>query len=291
MFLLFIAIAIWGSSLPIGKLAYHSFEPVILVQFRFCIAALIILPTFIRVLRKIPQHLYKNLAILSFLNYPLVFLLQFIGLKYTSASSAVTMLGLQPLIMVFVGHLFFKEKASKFEYFLGLLAFIGISLVVSDDDPNSQIDAWGCFLILSSTITFAFTVRWAQQIMKEIPPRSYTAITIMFGMIFCLPFTLLLNQQWHFTPSIVDTMALLYLGIACSWLAPKLWNNGLPFVSANISGVISALEPIFGILFAILFLHEQITWKIGIGITLVLGVTLIFILYSLKKPPHNTTAN
>lgn len=280
---LFIAIAIWGSSLPIGKLAYNSFEPVILVQLRFCIAALIILPTFLRFFRKIPVHLYKSLAILAFLNYPLVFLLQFIGLKYTSASSAVTMLGLQPLIMVFVGHLFFKEKASKIEYLLGLLAFIGISLVVSDDDPNSQIDAWGCFLILTSTITFAFTVRWAQNIMKEIPSRSYTAATIMFGMIFCIPFTLILNQQWQFTPSFIDTMALLYLGIACSWLAPKLWNNGLPFVSANISGVISALEPIFGILFSILFLHEQITWKIGIGITLVLGVTFIFILYSLKK--------
>ena len=280
---LFIAIAIWGSSLPVGKLAYNSFEPVILVQFRFCIAALIVLPTFIRIWSKIPHHLYKNLALLAFLNYPLVFLLQFIGLKYTSASSAVTMLGLQPLIMVFVGHLFFKEKANTFEYILGLLAFIGIALVVSEDDPNSQIDAWGCFLILASTVTFAFTVRWAQSVMKEIAPRSYTAATIMLGMFFCIPFTLMLNHQWHFTPSGIDLMALLYLGIACSWLAPKLWNNGLPFVSANISGVISALEPIFGIIFAILFLHEQITWKIGIGITLVLGVTFIFIIYSVRK--------
>ncbi|MEH8024419.1 hypothetical protein [Gallibacterium anatis] len=53
MLALFIAIAIWGSSLPIGKLAYNSFEPVILVQFRFCIAALIVLPTFIRFYRYI----------------------------------------------------------------------------------------------------------------------------------------------------------------------------------------------------------------------------------------------
>ena len=81
MLALFIAIAIWGSSLPIGKLAYHSFEPVILVQFRFCIAAFIVLPTFMRCYRHIASHHYKQLIWLSFLNYPVVFLLQFIGLK------------------------------------------------------------------------------------------------------------------------------------------------------------------------------------------------------------------
>ncbi|KGQ68416.1 DMT family transporter [Gallibacterium anatis] len=283
MLALFIAIAIWGSSLPIGKLAYHSFEPVILVQFRFCIAAFIVLPTFMRCYRHIASHHYKQLIWLSFLNYPVVFLLQFIGLKYTSASSAVTMLGLQPLIMVFVGDLFFKEKAAKFDYFLGLLAFIGIALVVSDDDPNSQIDVWGCFLVLASTVVFAFTTRWAKIIMKDVSPRSYTAVTIMLGMIFCIPFTLLLNQQWHFDPPPIDLAALLYLGIVCSWLAPKIWNSGLPSVSANISGVISALEPIFGILFAILFLHEKINWKIGSGIALVLGVTFVFILHAVRN--------
>ncbi|OBW98513.1 hypothetical protein QV05_10785 [Gallibacterium genomosp. 1] len=288
MLALFIAIAIWGSSLPIGKLAYHSFEPVILVQFRFCIAAFIVLPTFMRCYRHIASHHYKQLIWLSFLNYPVVFLLQFIGLKYTSASSAVTMLGLQPLIMVFVGDLFFKEKTRKFDYFLGLLAFIGIALVVSDDDPNSQIDVLGCFLVLASTVIFAFTTRWAKAIMKEISPRNYTAITIVLGMLLCLPFTLLLNQQWHFNPPMIDLISLLYLGIVCSWLAPKIWNSGLPFVSANISGVISALEPIFGIIFAILFLHEKINWKIASGILLVLGVTLVFILHTIRQRTANS---
>ncbi len=41
---------------------------------------------------------------MSFVNYVLTLLLQFVGLKYTSAASASVIVGLEPLLMVFVGH-------------------------------------------------------------------------------------------------------------------------------------------------------------------------------------------
>lgn len=43
-------------------------------------------------------------------NYPAVFLLQFVGLHYTSAASAATIIGLEPLLIVFVGHFSLKIK-------------------------------------------------------------------------------------------------------------------------------------------------------------------------------------
>ncbi|MBF4102184.1 hypothetical protein INT80_01115 [Gallibacterium anatis] len=74
-------------------------------------------------------------------------------------------------------------------------------------------------------------------------------VTIMLGMIFCIPFTLLLNQQWHFDqPPILGS---LYLGIVSGLEQLNLVLFLFFFVS------FSVIEPIFGILFAILFLQKN----------------------------------
>lgn len=80
------------------------------------------------------------LWLLAFLNYTAIFLLQFIGLKYTTASSAVTMIGLEPLFVVFVGHLFFKDKAQWFHWLCGVMAFVGIVVLMSGSKESGGAD-------------------------------------------------------------------------------------------------------------------------------------------------------
>ncbi len=88
-------------------------DPVLAVQVRLIIAN-IVMPLFTS-LEKLINQCVKQLWWLAFFNYTAVlFLLQFIGPKYTSASSAVTMIGLEPLLAVFVGHFFLKTKQNGF---------------------------------------------------------------------------------------------------------------------------------------------------------------------------------
>ena len=121
-----LALLIWSSSLIVGKLTYSMMDPVLVVQVRLIIAMIIVMPLFLRRWKKIDKPMRKQLWWLAFFNYTAVFLLQFIGLKYTSASSAVTMIGLEPLLVVFVGHFFFKDKAKWFHWLFGAMAFIGV---------------------------------------------------------------------------------------------------------------------------------------------------------------------
>ncbi|PRI26093.1 threonine and homoserine efflux system, partial [Haemophilus influenzae] len=90
-----LALLIWSSSLIVGKLTYSMMDPVLVVQVRLIIAMIIVMPLFLRRWKKIDKPMRKQLWWLAFFNYTAVFLLQFIGLKYTSASSAVTMIGLE----------------------------------------------------------------------------------------------------------------------------------------------------------------------------------------------------
>lgn len=89
--------------------------------------------------------------------------------------------------------------------------------------------------------------------MRHITPKLYTAAILIQGAILCLPLCLLFARSWQVHFSWTGLFAVIYLGICCSWLAYKCWNIGLQKTPAHISGMLIALEPVFGVLIAMLF--------------------------------------
>ena len=83
-----LALLIWGSSFIAAKYSYEMLDPTLMVEARLLIAALMVLPSCRRHLGRIPRSEWKPLLWISFVNYVVVLMLQFIGLKYTSAASA-----------------------------------------------------------------------------------------------------------------------------------------------------------------------------------------------------------
>lgn len=287
IFLLFAAF-LWGTSFIAGKYAYGVFDPYLLVQLRMRIATLFVLPILYKrrhdVFLSFKIH-NKGLLVLAFLIYPATFLLQFLGLKYTSASSATTMIGIEPFMVVFIGYFFFKNKTSRIDWILGGLTFIGVLIVAWSSQQDHSINLFGCFLVILSTIIVAIWVLTSKKILGEIDSSLFTAITIFLGFILCIPFTLFCSitsiTSISSNISIPSILALLYLGIGCSYLASKLWNKGLEISSANNSGLFLALEPIFGVVFAVLLLSENITGTTLIGVIIVLCST--FYSQAIKK--------
>ncbi|QPB43324.1 DMT family transporter [Rodentibacter haemolyticus] len=272
-----IALLLWSSSLIAAKFTYSMMDPVLVVQTRLIIAMFLVIPLFLRRWKKIDKPLRKQLWWLAFFNYTAVFLLQFIGLKYTSASSAVTMIGLEPLLVVFVGHFFFKDSAEWFHWLFGALAFIGVAVMINGGQHNegiNEISLLGCLLILSAGVVFACVLRWTQSVIAKVSAQAYTSVTIVLGTITTLPFTLLLTESWEINLTGYGIAGLFYLAIGCSWLAYWLWNKGLNSVNANLSGILVSLEPLFGILFAVVLLGESLSFSTIFGITLIMLATL-----------------
>ncbi|MDU8924602.1 DMT family transporter [Pasteurellaceae bacterium LIM206] len=271
MFYLILAVLIWASAFIAGKFSYTMMDPALMVQARIFLAALFAVPFFVSSYRKIPSDLRSKMWLLALLNFPIVLLLQFIGLSYTSAASAVTMLGTEPLLVALVGQLVFRLSAKPVDWILGVIAFIGIVLVVTGSESGGEISLFGCILVLLGSLAFAFCIHLSKGVMKEVDPRSYTNVMLIFGTILCLPFTLLLVRDWTIIPSWEGSCSVLYLGIGCTWLAYRLWNKGLTRVTANASSIIATLEPVFGVLLAMLVLGEKPEWITAFGIILVIG--------------------
>lgn len=271
MIYLLLASFLWGTSFIAGKFAYETLDPALVVLFRLIIAGVILFPITLRFIKKNSKSDvdWKKIALLGFLTYPATFLLQFIGLQYTSASSAATMIGIEPLMVILMGQLFFKEKASLTIWLLGIIAFIGVFLLVGLSD-SEEISLIGCLLVLASTIVVALWLRLSKSILGNLNPKVYTALSLQLGTLIGLPFMLLLVKNWNINFSYSSIIALLYLGIGCSLFANWAWNKGLSETETNKSGIFLALEPVFGVLFSIILLNDSLSITSWVGVALVI---------------------
>ncbi|MBN6066527.1 DMT family transporter [Aggregatibacter actinomycetemcomitans] len=274
-----IALFLWSSSFVAGKYTYTMLDPVLMVQMRLFIAAAIVLPMFVRVWKRVPKEIRPQVWWLGFLNYPAIFLLQFIGLSHTSASSASTMLGLEPFLVVLIGHFFFGDKAKTHHWIFGLIAFLGVALLIAGGEETGNISIFGCSLVLLAGVVFASCLRWTQKIIVQLTAQVYTTSSIVLGTITCLPFTLWLTQSWQIHWNWQGIAGLLYIGIGCSWLAYYLWNKGINSVDSNLAGILVSLEPVFAIILAVLLLGENISPLSWLGILAVVSTTLISSVY------------
>ncbi|MDO4434653.1 MAG: EamA family transporter [Alysiella sp.] len=271
-----IALIIWSSSFVAAKYAYVMIDPAWMVQIRFTIAALIVLPTCRRYVGKIPKNQWKSLIILSFINYVLVLMLQFWGVKYTSAASATTIVGLEPILMVLLGHFFFGDKAKWWDWLFGSIAFMGVGLLVwGGHGGNGSVDLFGCALILLAGVFFCAAYRPTQKLIQIIGAPAYTSVSLALAAVLCLPFSYLLAQSHQLNWHISGVLSLLYLGIGCSWFAYWLWNKGMTSAKANFSGLLISLEPLFGVLLAVGLLGETVSMMSGMGMVLIMVATLV----------------
>lgn len=280
MIYLLLASFLWGTSFIAGKFAYETLDPALVVLFRLIIAGVILFPITLRFIKENSKSDvdWKKIALLGFLTYPATFLLQFIGLQYTSASSAATMIGIEPLMVILVGQLFFKEKASLTIWLLGIIAFIGVFLLVGLSD-SEEISLIGCLLVLASTIVVALWLRLSKSVLGNLNPKVYTALSLQLGILIGLPFMLLLVKDWNINFSYSSIIALLYLGIGCSLFANWAWNKGLSETETNKSGIFLALEPVFGVLFSIILLNDSLSFTSWVGVALViLSATVCLVL-------------
>ena len=273
MIYLLIASFLWGTSFIAGKIAYNMFDPSLVVALRYIFASIILSPVTISFMRQEKETINKKdffmLILLGILTYPLTSMLQFIGLSFTSASSATTIIGIEPIMITMIGFIFFKEKTSPIVFFLGIIAFLGVALTVGVS-ALENVSFFGCFLVFLSTIVVSFWVQLSKKVLTKISSNYYTALTIQLGTLFALPIMLFLVKSWEIHYSLKGLIALLYLVVGCSIGAGWFWNKGLERSEASKSGIFLALEPVFGILFAVLILEEKLNFLSIIGIILVI---------------------
>lgn len=268
---LIIAAFLWGTSFVAGKIALTMGDVMTIVLARFAIASLILLPFAIRAWRKIDARLVG----ISILIIPATFLVQFVGLQFTTASNAAVIIGFEPFMVVLVGWLLWRERPTGVEIIASLLALLGVYIAIGYSADRSLV---GPAIILASTVVVALWMRGSKPFFKRMSEIDFTALTITIGTLFLIPMHLLGNHDKSLNLNPQGIGAIAYLSLGCTILASLLWNYGIARTKSNMSGLFLALEPVFGVVLAALLMSEQITSMTTLGVALVFASVALPIL-------------
>ncbi len=256
---------LWGSSFPAIKLAVASINEYAYVGFRSLIAVLGLLPYTIHYhLRKgLDKHLVLNGLTIG-ITYLLGLWLQGWGMKYTTASNAAFITGLN---VVFV-HLYTAIKHRKYSKLLALSLTTALTGLYMLTNPTTKPPNIGDILVLLSAIVWAAYIILVSKYSKHnpvvltfyamIPSTSYTIVFIYNAS--ATEWRILTNTLW----------ILVYLAIACSNIATILQVYGQRHIRVEVAAIIYLLEPVFATILSYIVLGEVLRVKQIIGSTLIL---------------------
>ena len=180
-----------------------------------------------------------------------------------------------PLFLTFLEPLLFREKLKVTSVLSAVVLLLGVFITIPEFSLENQITIgilWG----MVSSLSYAVL-----SLANRYLSRSYAARTVCLyeqgtAAVVLLPAMFLVKISWT-TQNIFGIAA---IGFICTAFAHSLYVAAQRKVKAQTAGIISGMETVYGIVYALLFLGEVPGIRELIGGAVILGVALVI---SLRK--------
>jgi len=171
-----------------------------------------------------------------------------------------------PVFVTFLEPIFFRERLELSDILVAFVTVIGVAFVIPEFEIENSMTRgalWG----IASGFTFALLSIMNRKYVKE-----YSSIIVAFyqdsiATVVLLPFLFLAAPVFRLT----DILLLSILGVIFTGLAHTLFIKGLASVKAQKASIIASLEPVYGIIAAILLLGAIPTLRVILGGVIILG--------------------
>jgi drug/metabolite transporter (DMT)-like permease len=269
LFQLHIAVFLAGFTAILGKLI--TLNEGLLVWYRLFITVATLAA--ILYFRKAMQRL-ERITILRIAGVGVIVALHWVtfygSIKYANASVALVCFSATGFFTAFFEPLILRRRIAVIEVLLGLMAIAGIYIIF---DFHPQYKTGIIFGIISAMGSALFPI-FNKRLLEEVTPRTLTFYELGGGLIaltFIVPLYLLLFPATYYLPTASDWGWLLILAWFCTILSFDLQLNALKKISAFMANLTYNLEPVYGIILAFIFLHEneQLKKQFYIGVALI----------------------
>lgn len=188
-----------------------------------------------------------------------------------------------PAVVLILSLVFLKSKF-KFANIASLVICIaGIVIMFAFSSGDTQIDATGSILAILSGLTYAiYIVGLAGFKYKELSGFTFT----FYGSIFCTVVSFVIcicsgNLTW---PDSLGTWGLcIAFAFVCNLMAVILFQKGTQIIGGERASILSALEPITGVIVGIAFLDEDGGWFTVVGTLLVVASSILIAVFDMKS--------
>lgn len=214
--------------------------------------------------------------------------LMFLGLQFTTAINGSLINSAEPVAIVAVAWLMFRDRLTALQLLGVLISLAGVLYLIGRGDPAVLIGFdlnVGDIFVLASIICWAFYTVLMRRVPKEIDRLNFVFGIQVAGAIAVFPFWVLENIFYQPTPLIWTTLWVgAGLAVFSSILALSWLNRAVEGLGASRAGLLLHLIPVFTVIMAIWFLGEAAYLFHAVGIGLIaIGIYLTTILTADKK--------
>lgn len=267
---LIITAIIWGSGFVASAVSLEYYTPYQILAGRFLIGVIILCVLFYKRLKNIKKSTLIKGTILGLFLY-IAFVLQTVGLQYTTPSKNAFLTAVNVVIVPFIGFLLYKRKIDMFELVGAVTALVGVAVLSLK--LSSEINI-GDLLTLCCAIGFAFHIFYTAKFVKDEDAVLLTIVQMVIAAVISW-MVVIFKGETSFSVESEGLLPLLYLGIFSTTIAYLLQTVAQKYITETKAAIILSTEAFFGMAFSVAILSEVMTTKMIIGAVLILVAIII----------------
>lgn len=210
------------------------------------------------------------------------FAFQIVGLQYTTPSKNAFLTALNVVMVPFIAFLILKKKISMKSIAGAVMAIFGVGLLSLEKNLSLGL---GDALTLVCAVGFAFQIFFTSEFVKK-----YRAVVLnfvqMLTAVLLSVVSLFLFGETEFHVTAQGWLSVLYLGVISTALCYLLQTASQRYVDETKAAIILSMESVFGTIFSILILHEQVTLRMICGCVIILAAVIVSNLADAQPEPE-----
>lgn len=263
--------ALWSSGSVATKTGLQASHPLLLIDSRFFLAALLMLSFSLLIKRdRLPgKGEWKPLIIcgtVSMAIYPAAFVY---AMKEVTAGIGTLAGATCPLIITMLNTVWLRQKTTTNIWLALFVGLLGVIIAVYPLLKNSGSTPFGIVLLAFSMLCSSFGTVYYQSVQWSLPRLSINGWQVLVGGIILLPFTIISSKHSEVNFDVRFWVSTFWLAIAVSIIAAQSWLYLLKKEPAKASLWLYVC-PLFGFCFAYILLKEPISVYTIVGTVFVL---------------------
>ena len=251
------------------------------VLFYRYITAVVLFGLWANFVKKVPLKLHRNEILPMFfasLMFALSSVFLFMSYSYIDGGIASVILFIYPVFVALIMAIAFGEKLQKSALFAVELVLVGIFLFYKGKD-GQDLNLTGLTYVILSALAYAIYMVGIKKnsVLKKLNTVKLTFYVMFFGLsvfVYNLKFLTLLKP----ISEPILWIDVLMLAILPTIVAIDTLNKAIKLIGPTLAAIVSSLEPVSAMILCVIFFHEQLTFKIILGmIAILLGVLIIVV--------------
>ena len=263
---------IWGTGFVVMKNTLSSVPPAAIIAIRYGIATLLAAVLFRRHLKGIAHADVARGALVGLL-LALAYIVQTIGLDYTTAGKNAFLTTVYVLLVPFASWLIFRQKLSRSNFIAAGLMLAGIGCLSLDGESGGL--NIGDLLTLLCGVFYAAHIMAVERCQRKTNTYALIVLQFAFAAAFAAVYHLLFERGLPMSLHMDTVGSLLYLSVFSTTVAMSLQNIGQSMAPASHASILLSLESVFGALASCIFLGEAVTPRMLLGFAVIFAALVV----------------